>query len=327
MGIVTDRRTVIAGLAATGLASRIGPAAAQDLVAAAKREGKGTIYTVADPALIQGLLDAFDKAYGIKVQMQRLSSGPLAQRFAAEHQAGTHVADVMITTDPVFTQTAKDRGWLASVEGLPNLRDWPAYAWDGTTAIAAHVPYSIAWNTTVVTRPLTGWRDLVDPQWAGRILLPDPRVAVNAMTWYSLMRKTYGDEFLRTIGKAATYVPSAVPGAQQLAAGAAAIYAPAVHQILVGLVAKGAPIGQAFIEPTLSTDNLVSVNARAPNPAVARLLLDFALSVPGQAILNADGFSPRTGVPGTRPLPTLSEADPQATRAETPQMLALLGLA
>jgi iron(III) transport system substrate-binding protein len=152
-------------------------------------------------------------------------------------------------------------------------------------------------------------------------------VAVNAMTWYSLMRKTYGDEFLRTIGKAATYVPSAVPGAQQLAAGAAAIYAPAVHQILVGLVAKGAPIGQAFIEPTLSTDNLVSVNARAPNPAVARLLLDFALSVPGQAILNADGFSPRTGVPGTRPLPTLSEADPQATRAETPQMLALLGLA
>jgi hypothetical protein len=45
------------------------------------------------------------------------------------------------------------------------------------------------------------------------------------------------------------------------------------------------------------------------------------------AILNADGFSPRTGVPGTRPLPTLSEADPQATRAETPQMLALLGLA
>ena len=42
MGIVTDRRTVIAGLAATGLASRIGPAAAQDLVAAAKREGTGT---------------------------------------------------------------------------------------------------------------------------------------------------------------------------------------------------------------------------------------------------------------------------------------------
>jgi multidrug efflux pump subunit AcrA (membrane-fusion protein) len=103
-----------------------------------------------------------------------------------------------------------------------------------------------------------------------------------------------------------------------------------VREVLVAegvRVAKGAPIGQAFIEPTLSTDNLVSVNARAPNPAVARLLLDFALSVPGQAILNADGFSPRTGVPGTRPLPTLSEADPQATRAETPQMLALLGLA
>jgi len=326
MGIVTDRRTFVAGAAALTALGTGRRAAAQDLVAAAKREGTGTIYTVADPALVQGLLDAFEKTYAIKIQMQRLSSGPLAQRFAAESQAGTHVADVILTTDPVFSQTARDRGWLAKVEGLPQLKDWPAYAFDGTTAIAAHVPYSIAWNTTIVTTPLTGWRDLVDPRWAGRVMLPDPRVAVNAMTWYSLMRKTYGDEYMRALGKAATYVPSAVPGLQQLAAGAQAIYAPAVHQIIIGLTARGAPIAEAFVEPTLSTDNLVSVSANAPRPAVARLLFDFMLSVQGQALLNADGFSPRPDVPGTRPMPTLSEADPQATRAETPALMALLGL-
>ncbi|MGZ5864904.1 MAG: ABC transporter substrate-binding protein [Xanthobacteraceae bacterium] len=177
-----------------------------------------------------------------------------------------------------------------------------------------------------MTEAPKSWQALADSHWQKRIMLIDPRLGASPTAWYMLMRKTFGDDFIRTIGRAATVSPSAVPGMQQVAAGAQAIYAPAVHQITIGLKAKGAPIEEAFLEPTVSSDNVLSLLAKPPHPGVAKLFAAFCVSVDGQSLLNRDGFSMRPGVPGTRQLPQITEIDPATTKAELAAILSLLGL-
>jgi iron(III) transport system substrate-binding protein len=325
-GVEIDRRGLLGGIAACALMG--GPAAAEDdaLVAAAKAEGRGTLYAALDPSITQAVLDAFAKRYGISVELQRTTAGTLAQRFSAEQENGSPNVDLLITTDTVFPALAAAKGWLAPLASLPNYSNLPARARGETSVIVGHIPYSIVWNKTQIERPIETWRQLATPGLAGKLLLIDPRTAVNPQRWFWLMRKTYGDDFIRQLGKLCSFAPSAVPGSQQIAAGAAAVYAPAVHQVTIGLLAKGAPIDEAFPSPTTSSDSIMCVSAKAPHPNVARLLANFYLSVEAQQILNRDGFSPLPNVPGTRTLPDIVDVDPNEAQGQLPELLKLIGL-
>ena len=113
---------------------------------------------------------------------------------------------------------------------------------------------------------------------------------------------------------------------QQVAAGAQAIYAPAVHQITIGLKAKGAPIEEAFLEPTVSSDNVLSLLAKPLHPTIAKLFAAFCISVDGKSPAQPRRILDAAGVPGTRPLPQITEIDPATTKTEFPAILSLLGL-
>jgi iron(III) transport system substrate-binding protein len=207
------------------------------------------------------------------------------------------------------------------------LEKFPADAKTDHSLIIGYVPYSLAWNTNEVREGLNDWRTLADPKWKDRLLLVDPRRVSPASTaWFLLLARNYGDDFIRAIGKQATFAVGVTPGLQQVAAGAKALYGPAVHQVIVPLQQKGAPIGEAFPQPTVSTDNVAAISAKAPHPNIARLILSFTTTAECQAILNRDGFSPLANIPGTRPLPKLEPFDFSAVEKEMPRLLALLEL-
>jgi iron(III) transport system substrate-binding protein len=325
------RRTALLGSAALAAAAlRPSGAVAADtdaLVAAARQEGRVMLYSVVDPTLTQKLIAAFQQRYGITVDQQRMLGNPIAQRVAAEAQSGTAVGDMVVTTDPVFLVDAAAQGWVADLSTVPGFDAFPSASRTRFSAVVGHVPYSLVWNTAKVTTPPKVWKDLADPQWRGKLLMIDPRNGgLSPLSWYVLMRQTYGDDFIAALGKAARFVPSVVPGLQQIAAGAMAVYAPGIHQVFIGLAAKGAPIAEAFPDPTISSDNILGILAKAPHPNAARLLASFYLSRDGQALLNADGFSPLPDVPGTRKLPRLATVAPDVARGQLHEITSLLGL-
>ncbi len=304
------------------------PAFAQDagLIAAARREGKGSLYAVTDPAIIQAVVARFKEKYGIDIEVTRLISAALGQRLTAEHDSGSPVADVVMDTDKLLQETLAARNYYVPVTEIPGQAAYPASAKTATMVIVSHIPYSLVWNNSIIKEAPKGWEDLVDAKNKGRVLFIDPRVGGSPALWHVLMRETYGDAFLRTLGQNGQAAPSAVPGLQRIAAGAKAIYAPGVHQVVVGLTAKNAPLGEIFPQPTVSSDTCLSIMAKAPRPAVARLLAAFILSPEGQAILNKDGFSPIPGVPGTLPLPKMATADFRTIKDKIPGLVSLLGL-
>jgi iron(III) transport system substrate-binding protein len=304
------------------------PAFAQDagLIAAARKEGKGSLYAVTDPTIIQALVARFKEKYGIEIEVTRLISGALGQRLTAEHDSGSPVADVVMDTDKLLQETLAARRYYVPITEIPGHQTYPDSAKTATSIIVSHIPYSLVWNTSLIKETPKGWEDLIDPKNKGRVLFIDPRVGGSPALWHVLMRETYGDAFLRTLGQNGQAAPSAVPGLQRIAAGAQAIYAPGVHQVVVGLVAKNAPVGESFPQPTVSSDTCLSVMAKAPRPAIARLLSAFILSVEGQAILNKDGFSPLRGVPGTMALPKMTTPDFRTIKDKIPGLVSLLGL-
>ena len=324
------RRQIVKGGTALGASLGMGlPLSAADeasLVAQAKSEGAGMLYSVIEPTILQALAKAFGDKYGVKLDFERLGTGPLSQRYAAEAEAGKVTADIVMLGDKAFLESAREKGWLGQPQLIP--ANLPNGVQDGTLATVALNPESLAWNTSLVTERPKSWEILIDRKYAKRVSVFDPRNSILGVKWYSLIRKAYGDEFLRKLAVQATFAPSVVPAIQQVAAGAMAMYAPSIHVAVDALKQKGAPIDEAFFAPASTGAIIAGLSKKAPHPAIASLLMNFVLTAEGQAILNKDNFSPLPNVPGARTdSPAMTEVSDAAAKAELPQILQLLNLA
>ncbi len=300
-------------------------------MAAAKQEGRVTFYGAVNPTTQQTLAAAFKSRYGIDVDSVRLATSPLAQRYAGEAAAGKVVADVVQLGDPAFFDDAAKKGWLAQLDALAAVRDWPQGYHSATAVKFALSPYGVAYNNQLLKEadvPAT-WQALLDPKWKGKLLLIDPRNTPGIMAWAYLMRQTYGPEYLQKLaGQQFRLVASGVPGGQQIAAGSAFLMAPSPHADVLGPAKDGAPLADRGIEPATGQEQQVALSARSPHPNAGRLFLEFLLSMDAQAIMANDGYVPvLPGVPGARAVPK-DYHSPQFAEAAASQneLLSLLGI-
>jgi iron(III) transport system substrate-binding protein len=304
----------------------------QDLIDAAKKEGRITYYSSTIPSSSQRITEAFKARYGIDVDFTRLASAPMAQRYSAEAEADKVVADVVQISDPIFFEQATAKGWLAKTgDTLPSLAAWPKDAWNGTSAKVHVGPLTLAWNTDLVkgNDVPKGWEDILKPVFKGKILLVDLRNAPILYSWGLLLMKTYGEDFLRKLAQQEfRLVASSVPGSQQLAAGAGALLVPGTRSDALELQKEKAPVADIYPSPTVGNESYVAISAKAPHPNGAKLLLNFLLSPEAQSIYVKDGYaSVLPNIPGAEPLPKgYTGPSPKEAQDNSQKMLDLLGI-
>src|SRR5678815_3934036 len=125
--MMNQRRTLlIAALAAAGLALPVfaqvkanataadvaaytGADRSQKLVEGAKKEGELNIYTSAQSDDMGALVSAFEKKYGIKVNVWRSSSEKVLQRFVTESRSSKHTMDVAETNGPELEAMTREK--------------------------------------------------------------------------------------------------------------------------------------------------------------------------------------------------------------------------
>lgn len=307
--------------APTGESGQTDPLAA--LYEEAKSEGTLTYYSTIVTENLDQMKAAFESAYpGVTLNFLRLGGAEGPIRFTAERGAGATSADVMTSSEQGFSEDALEKGWIVDLAdaGIPTLSDYPKDFVDGPEAIIQVSPIRLTVNTDLVDDPPSSWEDLLEPEYAGKLILVDPRAIMPYMAQYSLLLDTFGEEFLEGIAENGyRLADSTPPAAQSLAAGEAMALFPSLDSVANPLIAQGAPIETIKLDPFIGAENWVVLNSEAEHPAAARLFVSWMLTPEGQAAINSDfGASPLPDIPDTAELgdgyASWEKADVEANR-------------
>jgi iron(III) transport system substrate-binding protein len=280
-------------LVACAFAALLLPAAAQvdpALVERARKEATVTVYTSMQLGDSRPLADAFEKKYGVKVNLWRASGEKVAQRVVTEARGNRFEVDV-VETDGAQMEIVHRERHLAAPLRVPSIKDIPPAI---IPAHGAYVPtrlslYVMAFNTKRVAAadvPDT-YEQLLDPKWNGRFAVEAADVA-----WFAAVAKAMGEQkgiaFFRRL---AAMKPGIRSGhtlmAELVAAGEIDVALDAHVQGVARLKEKGAPIEWKALQPAFGQPSSVGVAQKAPHPNAALLFADFILSREGQEIIKS----------------------------------------
>jgi iron(III) transport system substrate-binding protein len=282
-----------------------GPDREARLTAKAREEGTLTLYTSMATTESGPLGQAFEKKYGIKVQLWRALSENVLQRAVTEARGGRRSMDVVETNAPEVEALAREQ--VVAEFDSPFLVDLPAWAvpphrrWFSDRANL----WVTGYNTSKVKREeLPGTVEgFADPRWKGRLSIE----ATDSDWMYGVtqfMGEERGREFFR---KLAALKPEMRKGhilvAQLVAAGELAVCLTIYSGNADSIKAKGGPIDWAAVEPLVGRPQAIALAKYAPHPHAALLFADFVLSPDGQKLLGDMGR-----VPASRTQKTLLDA-------------------
>ncbi len=324
--------------AACGLASLMAsaPALAEEnwdqIVAAAKKEGRVVLYSNIQANGVEPLLQKFREAYPeIATEQIRLGAPPLLERFQTEHSSGRNLADVMVTNpDERLWKGIRQEGW-ATRWSPPELGNFaPEINHDNQAFALQQAREAIIWNKTLVKDEDAPkeWVNLFDPKWKGKVGINPPwrGLTVQQIIAYWENELNLGDTAAKLKANDVRFFEGSGGIIQAVVRGDVAI-AELTDLPLHPFLVDGAPIG--FVYPrsgTTVTNSIGFVAAKAAHPNAAKVLLNWLMTQKGQEHLQdygglsvtRKGVKPLQHLPATADLPnavdgfTLIDAATQA---------------
>jgi iron(III) transport system substrate-binding protein len=280
--------------------------------AAARKEGKVMMYHNLNPAGAERLANEFRKAYpAIKMEMTRLGSAPLIQRFGTEFSSGRHLADVMITFPDQRIFDGMKGGWMAKWTP-PELKNFPTAVDHDQQNMLFNVQTAregIIYNKQRV-KPADvpqEWADLFDPKWKGRIGMNPPWRSVSIQGVVAYWDKLgLGDTAAKMKDNNVRFFEGSGGILQAVIRGD--VHVAEITDLPVNVaLADGAPIGIVYPKSgtTLSLGYMF-VAEKAPNPNAGKVLANWLMTEKGQIFLQefAGLAVTRKGAPPLSHLPT-----------------------
>jgi len=199
-------------MCSVSLAQAAGPSWDQ-LVAAAKREGKVVVTGPPDPQVRQELPAAFKARYGITVEYLGARTSDIAARLRAERSAGLYTIDVALSgiqTMATIYHREKVLDPIKSVLIMPEVVDVSKWK-DGKLPFVdperqyvlrvfnSVTPQFYINTREVKTGDLRTARDLLDPKWRGKISAEDPNSPGSGSAQAARYYLQLGEEFVKKL--------------------------------------------------------------------------------------------------------------------------------
>lgn len=291
------------GLAlAQGAPKAVSADAWKTIVAAAQKEGKVTIYSAATQAIQARIKTGFEKANpGITLEWIRYGSGELMTKLDQERQTGVDGADVGVSTETSWFDKNGKAGLLKAPVG-PSLTAWPSsFLLNGVAPVLTMEPIVIMINTNQVKTPVTGQKDLLRPEFKGKIGIEE-LASTFVYAWYDHVEKTEEPGYLTKLAAQSPRIYSSTPvGAQMAAAGEVAISNFVNMGAAVSTLKAGAPVKIIMPTPTFANQYNGAVMSWSKRPNAAQVLINYLMSRDGQEAWSGDGGS-------ASPLPNIPNA-------------------
>jgi iron(III) transport system substrate-binding protein len=266
----------------------------QQLVDKARQEGTFVWYTSMTPPESGPLAQAFEKKYGIKVDIWRASGNQVMQRTITEGQARHYAVDVIETSGAEVEMIAREK--LLSQFYSPYLADLPpdAIAKSHLWVYDRFNFFVVAYNTKKFKREdiPTTYEGFLDPKWKGQI-----GIEVDDAYWMATIIKKLGAERgNKLFQQLSDMKPDVRTGHIVLtglvAAGEVPVSLTNSNSAVESLKRRGAPIDWVPVQPVVGEGLGLAVMKNAPHPYAALLFTDFILSPEGQELLNTMGRVP-----------------------------------
>jgi ABC-type Fe3+ transport system substrate-binding protein len=278
-----------------------------DVVAAAKREGKVVIVGPQGTETREALTQGFQRKYPeIQVEHSGSAGAQLPPKLIAEQKSDRYSVDLLVQgTTTVITGLMSVKAVIPIQPFLvgPNTRDSSVWlnkkfsfadeAAQYNLVMSVYILPPFVFNPTMLPpNEITAWRDLLAPKWKGKMAARDPRLAGGGLAiatfWYA--HPKLGKEFIQklfasqeiTISRDDRQLLDFIgQGKYPLAIGPSEVLAKE-------FIAKGLPVRQfnpeALQEGALTTagNGAISVPKNPPHPNALKVYIDYLLSKEGQ---------------------------------------------
>ena len=286
------RRDVLKGAGAVALTVAATPLRAQapppvavtnDLIEAARKEGRVVYYTSVDLPLAQRIGKAFETKYpGVAVRVERSGAERVFQRIGQEYASKIHAVDVVNSSDAAHMIVWKRDGLLAPFVPEDVAKHYPEEHRDADGMFASfRATLSVlAYNTNLVKpeEAPKSFADLLDAKWSysGTIMTATFQIA-----------RDLGWEYFEKLAKQRIMqVQSATDPPKKLGLGERAVMADGSEYIVFQMMDKAQPIAPIYASE--GTPLVIGPNAifkAAPNPNAARLFQSYCFSLECQQLI------------------------------------------
>lgn len=290
------RIAALLGLMAAAAPSSAQDASWQQVVDAAKKEGKVVVYNMALGApYFTAVLKSFEAKYGISVESLDLRASELAERIRTEQAAGRYLGDLEIVTTTMIEEQVANGDYVQKLPQIPNASNLRPPFRPTEHSVPAYVqPMGILINTRLVKddEVPTSWADLNDPKWTGKILSDDMRPLGSGNTMFAILQNTIGGDFNEKLAaQKPVFSRDMRNDARRVARGEYPIYVPQVFAFASDL--KGLPVKVVIPKegaPFAQMDFAMLKNA--PHPNAARLFIQHFLDADQQLLYANAWMSP-----------------------------------
>ena len=300
-----------------------------DLYQAAAKEGEVIFYTDGRQDEAQRLSDYWKASFpGVNLRIVPKSSPALIAQIETERAAGQHRVDVSHMSQPSVAALWKQKGFYQPYRTASFERLRPDYA-DADGAFYTPDVYVLpaAYNTSVFKDKAQlpqSLKDFLDPRWKGKLVLADPEVSGNTLTFLMTMLATGRLNWSTLEGLAKQdilFVRSNPDSVRMVASGERAL-APMISSFnIMTERMKGQPIDYYVLrEGSVVVQSMLGLMSEAPHPNAARLLVEVLTSPQAETALSQGGVfwpaHPDAAAPSA--LPRLAELDPVASPPPSP---------
>ena len=291
------------------------------ILAAAKKEGRLTMYTTFAEKDQPTLVKPFEAKYGVKVNIWRAGTDKVLQRTLAEAAARKYDVDLIHFGSPEMEALSREK-ILQSVNSpvhkdlqpgsVPAHREWAA------TLLSVWVQ---VYNTQLIRKedlPRT-YKDLLDPRWKGKL-----GIEAKNQDWFASVVDVMGGgekglKFFRDL--VAQNGISARTGHTLLnnmvIAGEVPLALTVYNYMPEQAKKKGAPIDWFALEPAVARSNAIGVARRAPHPNAALLFYEYMLGEGQQYLVKMDYVPSNTRAPSPLKNVKILQTDPIRSLDET----------
>jgi iron(III) transport system substrate-binding protein len=257
-------------------------------------QGPLLVYSILQEQDAAAITSAFREATGIEVQTIRASGGEIVARVIAESNAPR--ADIVLGGASNLHIAMRNAGVLAPyfsddapyLEG--NQRDAEGY-WTGFYLTALGIGINeVRYRQAYGDKPLpVTWEDLLDPAFAGEIVMTDPVASSTAYLFLQTQLQRLGWDagwdYLEQLAPRVGQFPTSGSAPPRMVGTGEYILGVAFVHSLSSTIVQGFPVTLVVPPGTGGEAGAVSIIANAPNTELAQQFVDFVMSVQAQQAL------------------------------------------